>query len=53
MDKLKEKEKNWVVADLPDSCTQNMIYTLYSDTPFISIVILTTKTQIYITEKCF
>jgi len=31
-----------------DTCIQNMIYT-----PFISKVVLPTKTQIYITENCF
>ena len=31
-----------------DTCIQNMMYT-----PFISMVVMTTKTQIYITEKWF
>ena len=34
----------------PRSCIQNMIY-IYA--PFISMIVLTTKTQIYTTEKCF
>ena len=35
--------KKLVVVDLPDFCIQNMI----------SMVVLTTKAQIYIPEKCF
>ena len=31
-----------------ETCIQKMLYT-----PFISMVVLTTKTQIYITEKWF
>ena len=43
-----KKKKNWVVIDLPDTCIENLIYT-----PYIYMVVLTTNTQIYITEKCF
>ena len=46
-----DKTKKWVVETLPDATlvfkkSQKKIYT-----PFISMVVLSTKTQIYITEK--
>ena len=50
MDNFYKEKKQWAVIDLRDTCFQNMIYT---STPSISMVVLTTKILIYNTEKCF